>query len=200
MKEHPILFRGPMVKAILAGTKTQTRRIVKPQPVDGDRIIHTAGGWEVGRLRDSENAWRDLKCPHGKPGERLWVRETHSARHGCVEYRADRKAESDAGLPWGHIYDEKIRWTPSIFMKREHSRITLEITDVRVERLQDISEEGAIAEGTQEPSLCALGGELAQAAWTERQVYSRLWNKINGKGAWDLNQWVWVISFKRVSA
>ena len=187
MKERPISATRPEVRAILDGRKTMTRRIVKPQPIGGDKICKRGMGygWIIGQLRDSENAWRDLSCPYGQPGDRLWVRETwripNGAPRGWVDYRADDAREG-------------FRWRPSIYMPRWASRITLEITDIRVERLQDISEEDAQAEGVK------LHTEYIpmKVGFNHRQAFGGLWESINGPGSWDANPWVWAIEFKRV--
>lgn len=165
MKERPILFNGEMVRAILAGQKTQTRRI-PPKTQQGS-----------------------LFCPYGHPGDRLWVKETFAyAQDGTVVYRA-----SMVGSPWDAITRRAITWHPSIHMPRWASRITLEITDVHVERVQDIHEEDAIAEGIDPRKLSYLSGERAVTK------FSVLWNSIyaaDGLG-WDVNPWVWVVTFKR---
>lgn len=217
MTEHPIIFSAPMVRAILAKTKTQTRRIVKPQPVEHDFLtggIHhsfvppqTKPGYlavGVHVIKKGDTAYLK-RLPYGIPGDHLWVRETHSALHGCVEYRADRKTELDAEFPWAHIYDEKTRWTPSIFMRRMHSRITLEITDVRVERLQEISEADAKAEGVRGfvEDGCWVYEDYVHGrgtwSFSARGSYSSLWETISGPESWGSNPWVWVIAFKQVA-
>lgn len=165
MNERPILFNGEMVRAILAGQKTQTRRIT------------------------SKTQQHALFCPYGHPGDRLWVKETFAyAQDGTVVYRA-----SMVGSPWDAITRRAITWHPSIHMPRWASRITLEITDVHVERVQDIHEEDAIAEGIDPRKLSYLSGERAVTK------FSVLWNSIyaaDGLG-WDVNPWVWVVTFKR---
>lgn len=195
-KERPILFSGEMVRAILDGRKTQTRRVVKPQPPYGVREIKVGmfepvvirGGMEepgkpVFGFADEERGW---KCKYGQPGDRLWVRETHYVESAgnedgsglFVMYKA-----SDCDAPVS-------KWTPSIHMPRWASRITLEITGVRVERLNDISEEDCYNEGCQ-PEYDSL---------TAIQDFRKLWESINGKGSWSQNPWVWVVEFKRVIA
>ena len=167
MKERPIIFKGEMVKAILDGRKTQTRRVVK-------------------NVEDLTVFFRDdkfgcpFKCPYGKPGDRLWVRETwadvNTSEGPAICYRADG--------------DVQIIWRSSIYMPRWASRITLKILDIRVERLQDISEKDAIAEGIQ-PSDYAK----------PKAAFMRLWDSINAKKpgkSWKDNPWVWVIEFSRV--
>ena len=159
MKERPIIFSAPMVRAILDGRKTQTRRVVKPQPVGGDRIERDGSGWVVGRMRDSENAWRPLPCPFGQPGDGLWVRETWSGLH-VFRNTAPLERKSFVGDGYPYMREDVWYWAdgepeygdwerprPSIHMPRWASRLTLEITGVRVERLQEISEADAEAEG-----------------------------------------------------
>lgn len=189
MKERPILFSAPMVRALLAGTKTQTRRIIKPQ--------HLAFFNQDAAAMLSD--WNERPLPYGQTGDRLWVRETfgHFERNqhfkpGCnVYYRAD-----------GNCLELE-PWRPSIHMPRWASRITLEITSVRVERLQDISEADALAEGI--PSIDTPG------AWTlpipanpnlpaiYLGAFCKLWESINGPGSWDANPWVWAIEFRRLA-
>lgn len=209
MKEHQILFSAPMVRAILAGTKTQTRRVVKPQPFyqgfDGPpRFSSTFGEFHY-------PSQRGIKCPYGHPGDRLYVRETwqHSNHpYGPVDescaifYRADYW-DDPHGMDGEKSPEGKYReWRPSIHMPRWASRILLEIVSVRVERLQDISEEDAMAEGADLahfgvdayglPSGCAV------MSVSHRAGYIELWESINGPGSWYANPWVWVVEFKRV--
>lgn len=227
IKERPILMHARSIEGILAGRKMQTRRIVKPQPLPDESIVQYAGnstGWLMGRLRDSENAWRDAKCPYGKPGERLWVRETWQwfgriLRPGEVEggfsYRADgaqrRFEQFDApDKAWEMFKAAGVegrwnKWIPSIHMPRWASRLTLEITDIRVERVQDISEEDCKAEGIEYPeadprdideNLEAECGYFPPSSF--ETAFERLWNETNGKGAWERNDWVFAISFRRI--
>jgi hypothetical protein len=185
MKERPILFSGPMVQAILDGRKTQTRRVVKPQP----EYWEQTGGYHypldkkpyrgapVGRVRSID----EYRCPYGQPGDRLWVRETwHQYAGGEVIYRADYGPESYQAGAKG--------WRPSIFMPRWASRITLEITGVRVERVQDISADDARAEGVSAPDVLP------------RSKFATLWDSINAKRGygWDMNPWCWCVEFKAV--
>jgi hypothetical protein len=198
MTERPILFSAPMVRALLAGTKTQTRRAVKPQPVQQRE------GWSwwskalgAGHLHTAADAMVRLMepyCPYGAPGDRLWVRETWARddEDAALFYRADVGTGNEAD-DWQHNIDvgaSGYRWRPSIHMPRAASRITLEITAVRVERLQDISEADAFAEG--------IPGNLLHRAqgWAPR-AYRLLWEQINGAGSWDANPWVWVVEFRR---
>jgi hypothetical protein len=209
MKERPILFKGQMVRDILAGVKTQTRRIIKPQP----RIyFHSI---KCGAVDDFDGNIMFGFCseddkwvfPYGVPGDRLWVRETFCDTH----LESSRK-------PWTYLSDESpedrymypLKWKPSIFMPRAASRITLEITGVRVERLNQISEEDAVAEGCipfMEHSEdcsdehCALAGGVHDcdgSMVSAKMLYRQLWIDINGPGSWDKNPWVWVIEFRKL--
>jgi hypothetical protein len=211
-----------MIRAILDGAKTQTRRLVTPSPglqktwltneslasVPHGRMFD--GGWQMHHPRagqvmqgplgpvhvayDSPFGW--VKCPYGQPGDRLWVRETWDVPPGSERadeavYRADFTADQEveakqlARLAPGLAH----RWRPSIHMPRWASRITLEVTGVRVERLQDISDADVAAEG--------IG---VTHALDPQSAFQRLWNSINGaRGQWASNPWAWVISFRRVS-
>jgi hypothetical protein len=215
VKERPILFSGPMVRALLAGTKTQTRRSVKL-----DRWMVTAGMSLAGATRDpgmgdgeylkvpniADGTRHRLYCPFGTPGERLWVRETHAlvprtAFHHASSTIAHR--DSPDGHNWAIYAEGWTRcvtwpWKPSIHMPRWASRIALEISEVRVERVQAISEDDARAEGV---DLSRLNLDVAmQFDRPLRYLYRRLWQSINGDDSWDKNPWVWVLSFKRVPA
>jgi len=167
MKERPILFSTEMVKAILDGRKTMTRRVVK----DPYKYITIP-----------------RPSPYGRVGDRLWVRETFVIdADGMPDYRAD----CDSGV---------IAWRPSIFMPRKLSRITLEITSVRVERLQEITEEDAIKEGAGPGHiLCSptIFNPETETPKDYRTGFSYLWDAINRKTyPWESNPWVWVISFR----
>lgn len=210
--ERPILFKPEMVKAILEGRKTQTRRIVKLQdlrrnPDNDPWYKQYIWSWRVdsGLWTDHTHESLIAKCPHGKAGDTLWVRETWGVGcrphqiHGWVdgiEYFADL-GEYDQ-LPLRVVNQDLSKWEgkgwrPSIHMFRWMSRIDLEITNVRVERVQDVTEEDATAEGCQPFSL-GEGDIPTTAKWS----FEILWNKINeprGFG-WDVNPWVWVIEFK----
>ena len=194
MKERPILFSSEMVQAILESRKSQTRRVIKPQPPEGVwfyRTIQNHIEWiSIDIMTGSINDETDIyKCPYGQPGDKLWVREMwhkHSDDDefcaGKIHYRA---TEICVGT----------KWHPSIFMPRWASRITLEITNIRVERVQDISEADAIAEGTA-PSI--VGADLDYLRY--RAGYQTVWDSINAKRGygWDVNPWVWVVEFKRI--
>jgi hypothetical protein len=246
MKERPILFSDDMVRAILAGTKTQTRRLVKPQPQPrGSYVTNTPGAGDPGSItwcevddmerlghRDPRALWHQQTCPYGAPGDRLWAREAHAfvgcgpEHTGALEwgmhniYGGDH--EGDPGSERFRVHyrasgDEKPEagdrpgWRPSIFMPRWASRITLEVTDVRVQRLQDISEEDARAEGITEVAFYPdegfplsygfmVGADDGHAKLdvSPIETYRKLWERINGAGSWEQNPWVWCISFKHV--
>lgn len=234
MKERPILFNGDMVRAILEGRKTQTRRVVK----------HPSGEWKNHALgtitiphpkkgkfgllikRDVIKDFQEsdlIPCPYGKIGDVLWVRETWGVvSHGFDEYgdvcdwipdRPNTEViemkfgaqgyytghviyRADGEFAWCDdemsVMEEKSLWKPSIHMPKEACRIKLEITDIRVERLQDISEEDAKAEGFEEKYLYMQ--KVYETAYSQ---FSRIWESINSPESWEDNPWVWVIEFKR---
>lgn len=215
MKERPILFSGPMVRAILSGRKTQTRRVAKP----GRDPSLLDGSWSDEYVLDPGNhGWLMRDCPYGEAGDRLWVREAHIIFPTYGQRRADGKRWG----PWGGLpttlsedgkqiayYREGFdrcdpgRWRPSIHMPRWASRIALDVTGVRVERLQDISEADAIAEGILVQCSQTDVGWVGYwpAADTEPyatavEAYRALWESINGEGSWDTNPWVWVVEFR----
>ena len=197
MKERPILFSTEMVKAILEGRKTQTRRIIKKQPHGAGEWVRQLASW----LFPNVNPYIKLKCPYGQPGDRLWVRETWvlnpwSYLGGCkYVYRSDY--ESFPKNEIGKSYPDIDKWRPSIFMPREACRILLEVTDVRVERLKDIAEEDAISEGISLPNYAEQA--IRDIQFPEPSaIYAMLWESINGKGSWEKNPWVWVIEFKKL--
>lgn len=203
MKERPIIFSGPMVRAILEGRKTQFRRIVKPQPPDhswsvlpgyklhahvdvtdgkiGLRFHHSVERQDAKDSLHQDENW--IVCPLGNPGGRLWVKETHWVeRAGTIDgsgrlifYKA-----TDPDFPYG--------WKPSIHMPRWASRITLEIADVRVERLNDISERDCLLEGFDYQGR-------HKNPWYEFMDH---WKPLHGPGSWAANPWVWVYTFKMV--
>jgi hypothetical protein len=224
MKERPILFSAPMVRALLDGSKTQTRRLVKlphenplgewaPTIIGGESGGRTAAGASI----PAQGAiWHTrtgdcLACPYGQPGDRLWVRETHRAIWGQspgyligVDYKADPQEK------WERMRDHmgRPKWTPSIHMFREHSRILLEIVSVRVERLNDCSEADALAEGIDADELAerqdsydiVCKGTGASGRATAQSMYRELWESINDAGSWTANPWVWVVDFRRLAA
>jgi len=195
IKVRPILMSAPMIRAELAGYKSQTRRIVKDP-----------GLYAIGFPHDATTRARELialasQCPYGVPGDLLWVRETWARRSEmkAAIYKAD---EVNAIGAYGAV-----RWTPSIYMPRWASRLTLRITGVRVEQLQDISEADARAEGIaftlgRDPyasgsAACRWASAVhPDRAWNSaRAAYEELWEHINGPGSWAENPWVWCISF-----
>ncbi len=218
MTEHPIIFSAPMVRAILAGTKTQTRRVVKGAPHDwapvqpqvySPTVIDRRGDEQPGPAAygagnaDGE-CW--IRCPYGQPGTTLWVREAWR-----VVWSSDNEPprELDAAYRFWYEADAPLqdgygKLRPSIHMPRFASRITLEVTSVRVERLQAISEADAAAEGVTpkwEPGCSgrlmeALGGFSFRPA---ASAYADLWESLHGPGSWDSNPWVWVVEFKRIN-
>ena len=197
-KERPILFSAYMVRAILEGRKTQTRRVIKHVPAGTAHIWNDGAEWNV------ENAAKALwvgalRCPYGQPGDRLWVRETWQQFGDTFAYFA---TDTD-------VFPET-KWRPSIHMPRAASRILLEITDIRAQRLHDITEADAIAEGLH--SVIPNGGpntvyhDYQTGIWLSPKMlnnpiasYRTLWEKINGSGSWEQNPWVWVISFTPIA-
>ena len=200
MKERGIIFNTEMVKAILDGRKTQTRRVMNNQPctISGETITVQQDDFNfrwAGDLHNDTSGW--FPCPLGKVGDRLWVRETFKTgicTESTIAYKATHKP-SDLEEGW---YEE-IKWTPSIHMPRWASRITLEITDVRVERLNDISQSDAIAEGAppSHPTIDAISRECGFPDFS-RSWFGQTWWHIYGKKNWQDNPWVWVIEFKRI--
>lgn len=212
MKERPIPLKAHEVRSILEGRQTQLRRVVRPQPTErGEhinwrryRVIGNEIVQEVQLVDGSHRYERTIHCPFGQPGDRLWVRETwNSGWCDKIIYRADGGSAKRAG------YAKEPRWRPSIHMPRWASRITLEITNVRVERLKEISEEDAKAEGvrafTKDGVLKKFFIEDGDYTWADaprfpRTAFSMLWDSINLKRGfgWDANPWVWVIEFKKI--
>jgi hypothetical protein len=244
MKARPIIFSSQMVQSILDGRKTQTRRVIKPQPevsaegyLMGEWLKKPLAGLLLPKLQDIT-----IHCPFGKIGDRLWVRETwqgpiidddefEACRQNaqkiflkpdyCV-YRATDKLDAV------DIDGNELGWRTSTSMPRWASRITLEITDIRVEKLQDISEEDAISEGLpyaqgNKSTGCMWDGVGYHGAGFDRYenktyhtpkngkcgcivggdtpaqcAYRELWESINGKGSWGVNPWVWVVEFRRI--
>ena len=200
MTERPIPFRDWEVRAILKGDKTLTRRIVKPQPwVDDmgnavwkDTIFgqNSVGVPHIQSLASPVPSSRTKRvlCPYGAPGDLLWVRETWAPlKSGSVDFAAD----------WSDTQKKFAgKWRPSIHMPRWASRITLEVKSVRVERLQDISEDDARAEGVHRTDWEYDDGECCD---NDRDALRALWNHINGPDAWEANPWVWALSFERVT-
>ncbi len=204
MKERPILFSTPMVQAILAGRKTMTRRVVKPQ-------FRNLWGQGVKRgddffsahvdIAEPDGSWKWLRCPYGMAGDRLWVRE----KWGFIDFESSQEfnAAESAIAYWasGELIPMINRWRSPIHMPRAFSRITLEIVGVKVERLQEISEEDAKAEGVS-PDMDDESHDSLHADYDgmtqHTRAFERLWNAIHGPGSWAANLWVWCISFKRI--
>jgi hypothetical protein len=243
VKERPILFSAPMVRAILFGEKTQTRRVVTlpkwiakrggdlnapstfRDPGFGDgEYLHVA----IDEADPGLKTVHRVRCPYGEPGDRLWVKETHQyadwTEDGMpwIRYAADyaERFHDSGSIPeaWGEkltdiweglsaaenvAIDGKARdraWRPSIHMPRWASRFTLEITSVRVERLETISHRDALAEGVRvwERWEAERAGSVEVNSHDPRDAYAELWESINGVGSWALNPWVWVVEFAQV--
>ncbi|WP_346394608.1 hypothetical protein [Pseudomonas syringae] len=206
-KERPILFSAPMVRAILEGRKTVTRRVMKVQPVLNGYFWESYGaGWGTGITSVPVMPGHSLSsnCPYGRIGDRLWVREAWQAD---AQVNAIAPRELSHGEPIQYPADGASRQTgcsmitpgktrPSIHMPRWVSRILLEITDVRVERLQDISKEQALAEGVMS---CEQDIDPDGNGYEPLELFGGLWTMINGDGSWQSNPWVWVVDFKRVT-
>jgi hypothetical protein len=202
MKQRPILFNTEMVQAILAGRKTQTRRVVKPQP----ELTESGFKWKgfyYGTGSSDERTNRNFAhaaCPHGKVGDVLWVRETlEQSVTGGALYRAGGKvgeslAENEF-LNWDDFSTTQ-KVIPSIHMPKDAARIWLRIKDVRVERLQDISGSDCGSEGMQVTGLTLSSIEVH---WDElKRQFKSLWQSINGEKSWSENPFVWVIEFERI--
>jgi hypothetical protein len=214
MKERPILFSAPMVRAILEGSKTQTRRSYKPRSPEPYEYVETnvyEEGDAVVYQMDDAGMYSERHCPYGQVGDRLWVRETWGIddyemqngipkappewleKSGGVLYRAD--GECCDQIPECQCATDDFKlWRPSIHMPRWASRITLELIGVRVERLHDISEEDAEAEGM-DRSIINSGDDTSFIP-----SFADLWAGINGADSWNANPWVWVLSFRTVEA
>lgn len=206
MRERPILFSGAMVRALLAGTKTQTRRVAKPVKHPDLGNIYDAGALV---LENEPQHVIDRACPYGRPGDRLWVRETFMDLRGTgVEhYDSDRRRQRyafAANCPPGSYSDEArkdygLKWKPSIHMPRSACRLVLEVTRVRVERLQANNHMDAIAEGVGlNPSAAEVTMATPAGDSLPRVMFRALWEQINGVGAWEANPWVWVVEFRRI--
>lgn len=241
MKGRPIIFNGHMVRAILSGRKTQTRRVMIEPPdkfthIDFDEKQGWHWWWNVERHytdhSDVEREYRPINCPHGKPGGQLWVREkfalyqtvNHIRRSdgrasdeisdGLIGYCADgfdtiedfrEHIRQMSGADLEAVVIDGDRWKPSIHMPRWASRINLEVVSVRVESVQDITEEDAKAEGVDGGCLNCGESSAEQSCGCDRpepnyrDAFSGLWDSINAKRGydWASNPWVWVVEFKR---
>jgi len=240
MREHPLLMKGPLVRATLEGRKTQTRRPLRNQPSIGYDLVRVCGPWAEFENDAHPLAKYSAKSPLGETGDRLWVRETwgigarpcpiEGGREG-IEYRADEGfLQDDISLlplhsvepPDGHTLDEycKRGWRPSIHMPRWACRLVLPLVSVRVERVQDITEEDARAEGVPhnsdrpiEKSWCAtcLGNGIVERfalgmvsiddcseCNSAKKLFRNVWISIYGQESWDANPWVWVAEWKEI--
>lgn len=190
MRERPILFSGPMVREVLAGRKTQTRRVTRPQ-------LRADGRWPAGRDPVPD-------CPYGVCGDRLWVREAWRTdvehdelaprdipSHSSILRVADSPEVRTGQWGWG-------RYRHARFMPRRFSRIDLEVLSVRVERLKSISDDDILAEGVTQESAAELANMPVEAIASLRDAWFVGWSAINGRESWDANPWVWVIEFRRV--
>jgi hypothetical protein len=239
MKERPILFSVEMVRAILEGRKSMTRRVVKPQPYllyRPETYKTKVDNWGQCAWIDEEGYCEHIRghdhpaytvCPYGMIGDRLWVREkwrplfddpdstSHFGLGDCIQYAADMKKHKPSGLDekTGYRFDvmcefgnENPNWKPSIFMPRWASRITLEMTGVRVERLQEITETDALREGIFEFNGLGFygydktGTPGLHCCDSARETFRCLWEKINGRESLDKNPWVWVVEFKTLDS
>lgn len=209
----PILFNSEMVCAVLDGRKTQTRRVIKPQPNDNQLFVADYG--DGNKLYADENPPQEVMCPYGRVGDELWVREntrTICYQRGdkfaygehCIEYIADKqlvKCPEEHHDWWRHNWHIRPSTTlPSIFMPRWASRITLEITNIRVERVQEISRADAVAEGISH-EVCDHGHKSVCTAGCRPEPeykFRDLWDSINAKRGygWEKNPYVWVVEFE----
>ncbi|RAR75065.1 hypothetical protein C7420_101681 [Pantoea ananatis] len=197
MKERPILLNAEMVSAVLDGRKTQARRMLTPRQlkmIDAAASIGECYPLESGHQHENSQSYYREWCPFGAVGDRLWVRETW-ARYNIDQDSHDIAYRATTPNDW----PKEGRWRPSIHMPRWASRITLEITGVRVERLQDISRADAIAEGGPQshPSIDAVSQDYGFPDFS-RSWFGQTWWSIYGEESWHANPWVWVIEFKRV--
>jgi len=202
MSEHAILFSGEMVRAILEGRKTQTRRVIKDVPEHITHIEYIPSDFdepfEFLFTRDDHISGFWDKCPYGRIGDRLWVKETWRMLPGAENISMPFNSVFSYAADWSEKEAKVIGpWKSSRFMPREASRITLEIVRVRVERVQEITGSDCYWEGVGSPYT---GGGAKTWQEGQRKLYQDLWNKINAKRGfgWDVNPWVWVIEFKKV--
>jgi hypothetical protein len=187
MKARPILFSTPMIRALLSGEKTQTRRRMKPQPRKDRYNLWSwdCGGTTFGWKEDWEPISPQMKCHYGSVGDMLWVRESFCFLSGGLYFKAN------------HIEPHSVssKWKPSIHMPKNFSRLTLEITGVRVQRLNKISEQDAQAEGCKGSAVVNTAGDDYSGLYPSEE-YMLLWDDINGAGSWFNNPWVWALKFK----
>jgi hypothetical protein len=207
-RERPIIFSGPMVLAILEGRKTETRRVIQEQP-------EWENGWVLGDASEllKTGIVRGVKCPYGRVGDTLWVKETFRYDvENAIEYKADgriRLVTPPKGYEWqedDHDKHGRTRWRPSIHMPRWASRIHLDIEGLGVHRIDEITSDGAMAEGVlPRPSddLWDLLSPITQDAYRETAIsmFRDLWDHINAKRGypWDDSPWIWLVQFRRIS-
>lgn len=226
----PILFSDSMVRAILDGRKTETRRIVKIQ--SGPTEYPGAGGAQCVQISGKNYWWNSQKshpehvlnaCPYGQPGTRLWVREAwrpvvDKQLLDCIEYRADGARikpdvpDDNTGFRFSSECDsDQGRWRPSIHLPRWASRLELEVQEVRVERLHEITDQGAIAEGVELEAYPVRSSPTDDYLWRDylnpglsepsaRRSYQSLWASIHGEESWEKNPWVWVVVFAHLKS
>jgi hypothetical protein len=230
MAERPIIFSGPMVRAILEGRKTQTRRVVKPQPPEGSHlaeVVYYAGHAAARFENETPPLWMWTKrCPYGQPGDLLYVKEAWKhwdwTEDGepFIAYGADDKVAGPFGTP--DDWDDRLcdrwaalsvrenykrfgaardpAWHSPLFLPKWAARIWLRVTDVRVERVQGIGADDARAEGC--PDVAVSGAESVSVNALALEWFADIWDSINAKRGfgWDVNPWVWVITFERTEA
>jgi hypothetical protein len=198
MKEHPILFSTPMVKAILRGDKTQTRRVVKGKAA----VLQLQDPYFIKYCADEVLGW----CPYGYPGHTLWVREKWKPNTIPVGWPAHFYADNDT-----FTRPDEEKWKPSIHMPRKFCRLELRITDVRIEQLHEITEEDAKAEGVERYIYSGRSSYYAYKDYLNRipqseddilnavESFQSLWHKINGEESWNNNPFVWVVTFEKLN-
>ncbi len=220
-RERPILMHARSINGILAGRKTQTRRIIKGPPADWAPIVGIYAPTKVNRAGfecpgpetyGASDESYCIRCAYGQPGDRLWVRETWCPATVVASTEPGREGQKNIYYRASvDAVDEKIikgHWRPSIYMPRAYCRLILEVTSVRAQRVQEISEEGVLAEGVESWDEWDAHGQDCQDYYrgaTEEDIFTspqeafkQLWNNTNGKDAWKRNDWVWVVKFKRV--
>jgi len=214
MKFIPILFSTPMVQAIIEGRKTMTRRVIKPQPILGENRVWQGKGKSCSFGFTTESATEMYKlngsCPYGQIGDVLWVRETflkHPIPNEGYKFKANYSIEQ---LNTSIFKNKILKWKPSLFMPKAACRIFLKITEIRVERLQDITNEDSLKEGIEigETVKSPLSDNNLQTYknylsdefkwYAPKLSFNTLWQSINGKDSWEANPWVWVICFERI--
>lgn len=187
MAERPFSFSSTEVTAIIAGRKTQVRRVIRPR-----------NSWSERYIKAKSHEMPMSFCPYGVPGDRLWAREAWASTDQIGVHRFDAEIVYRAdGQPWDSEY-QGWRWKPGHYMPRAYSRITLEVVSVRVERLGDITGRDVLAEGVDNGKSNPTMGERWENM--QRMAFTELWESINGKGSWAANPLVWVVEFKKLEA